>query len=356
MRSVVLRQGRLVVRDDVADPQPGPGQVLVDVKACGICGSDLHFVEHGATMIELGARMEGRPDLGSTPLDLDDDVFMGHEFCGEVVEVGPDPGGSGADPGAPGPGPGTIVTSMPVMITPAGMEALAYTNVLPCGYSERMLLSSALVLEVPNGLDPRHAALTEPMAVGLHAVNRAGLAPGDGALVLGCGPVGLAVIAALGLRGVEPIVAADLSAARRLLASTMGAHEVVDPTVEPAFDAWARTGGGRPLVVFEAIGVPGILDEVLRVAPSQSRVVIVGVCMQPDTITPFYGIGKELNLQFVLGYDPMEFEASLRSIAEGDIDVSPMITGEVPLEEVPDAFTQLARPDEHCKILVVPGA
>ena len=219
-----------------------------------------------------------------------------------------------------------------------------------------MLLSSLLLLEVPNGLDPRHAALTEPMAVGLHAVNKSAIAPGDGALVLGCGPVGLAVIAALHLRGVEPIVASDFSATRRALAATMGAHEVVDPAVEPSFDAWARSGGGRPLVVFEAIGVPGIIDEVLRLAPVQSRVVIVGVCMQPDAITPFYGVGKELSLQFVLGYDPLEFEASLRSIAEGQIDVTPMITGEVGIADVPDAFARLAHPDEHCKILVIPNS
>ena len=240
------------------------------------------------------------------------------------------------------------------MVTPTGIQDLAYTNLFPCGYSERMLLSSLLVLEVPNGLDPRHAALTEPMAVGLHAVNKSAIGPGDGALVLGCGPVGIAVIAALRLRGVEPIVASDFSATRRALAARMGAQEVVDPAQEPSFEAWARRGGGRSPVVFEAIGVPGIIDEVLRLAPAQSRVVIVGVCMQPDAITPFYGIGKELNLQFVLGYDPLEFETSLRAIAEGRIDVTPMITDEVGIAGIPDAFARLAHPDEHCKILVVP--
>ena len=80
---------------------------------------------------------------------------------------------------------------------------------------------------------------------------------------------------------------------------------------------------------------------------------VVGVCMQPDTVRPFFGISKELSLQFVLGYDPMEFEASLRSIAEGEIDVAPLITGEVDLDGA-GAFRELADPERHCKVLVVP--
>jgi threonine dehydrogenase-like Zn-dependent dehydrogenase len=345
MKAAVLRAGAVVVRDDVAEPVPAFGQVLVQVRACGICGSDLHFVTHGATMLELGAQMAGRPDLGGAELDLGRDVFMGHEFAAEVLDVGPD---------TDGPPPGTLVTSMPVMLTPTGLQDLVYTNELPCGYSERMLLSAPMLLPVPNGLDPRHAALTEPMAVGIHAVNRSGIAGGDGALVLGCGPVGLAVVAALRARGVGPIVAADFSPARRAVAVTMGADEAVDPAAEPAFEAWARVGGAQPVVVFEAIGVPGIIDEALRLAPTGARIVVVGVCMGRDTITPFYGIGKELSLQFVLGYDPMEFAESLRAIAEGEVDVAPLITGEVGLDAVPDAFAQLAHPDRHCKILVVP--
>ena len=172
--------------------------------------------------------------------------------------------------------------------------------------------------------------------------------------MLGCGPVGLAVIAALSLKGVAPIVAADFSPARRALAATMGAHEVVDPHQETPWDAWDRAGKGRTLVVFEAIGVPGIINDILRAAPSGSRIVVVGVCMENDTINPFFGISKELNVQFVLGYDPMEFAQSLRSIAEGEVTVAPMITAEVGLEDVPWAFDALADPDEHCKIMVTP--
>jgi threonine dehydrogenase-like Zn-dependent dehydrogenase len=335
-----------LVRDDLPDPKPEFGQVLVQVKACGICGSDLHFKKHGGEMLALGSQMGGVPAIADAMRpDVDRDVFMGHEFAAEVLESGPD---------TAGPAAGTIVTSIPIMLSMTGFRDLAYSNELPSGYGERMLLSVPMLVEVPNGLDPRHAALTEPMAVGLHAVNRSGIKPGEGALVLGCGPVGLAVIAALKLLDIEPIVASDYSPARRVLALTMGAHEAVDPAAEPAFDAWARIGGAKSLHVFEAIGVPGIINEAMRAAPPQTRITVVGVCMQPDAITPFFGIAKELRVQFVLGYDPTEFSGSLRSIAEGDIDVAPMITGEVGLDGVPGAFEALGNPDQHCKILVVP--
>jgi len=346
VKSTVLRDGAVIVRDDVPEPKPDFGQVLVQVRACGICGSDLHFAKHGGDMIGHMDDMKGMPELGLKRPDLTRDVFMGHEFSAEVLDYGPD---------TVGPTVGSIVTSIPVMLSTTGVTDLAYGNDLPGGYSERMLLSAPMLVEVPNGLDPRLAALTEPMAVGLHAVNKSELAHGQGAVVLGCGPVGLAVIAALKLRGCEPIVAADYSPRRRALALEMGAHVVVDPAAEPAFDAWAREGRGGAPVVFEAVGVPGLIESVMRDAPLGSRVVIVGVCMQPDSITPFFGIAKELNLQFVLGYDPMEFAGSLRSIAEGEIDVAPMVTGEVGIDEVPAAFDALGNPEAHCKILVVPS-
>jgi threonine dehydrogenase-like Zn-dependent dehydrogenase len=296
-------------------------------------------------MLALGEQMEGTPDLGGPAVDLDRDVFMGHEFSAEVLELGPD---------TVGPAPGTVVTSLPILITSTGMRPIVYSNDVAAGYGEEMLLSTPLMVEVPNGLEPRHAALTEPMAVGVHAVSRSSIAPGEGAVVLGCGPVGLAVVAALRLKGIDHIVAADLSAARRATAARLGAHEVVDPRDETAFAAWGRTGGIRTLVVFEAIGVPGILNEILRCSPMFSRVVVVGVCMQPDTVVPFFAIGKELNLQFVLGYDPLEFNATLRHIADGEIPVAPLITGEVDLDGIGGAFEALADPEEHVKILVVP--
>ncbi len=346
MRAVALKSGQIYVKEDAPDPTPGFGDVLVQVKACGICGSDLHFAKHGAQMLALGKEMGGLSIMSEGPdLDLDQDVYMGHEFSAEVLDVGPD---------TVAPAAGTIVTSIPILFGPTGVKPIVYSNDVAGGYGERMLLSAPMITEVPNGLDFRHAALTEPMAVGLHAVNKSRIKPGEGALVLGCGPVGLAVIGALKLKGIDTIVATDFSPTRRSLATTMGATEVVDPASEPAFEAWHRAGKSKPLVVFEAIGVPGIIDSVLKDAPHSTRLVVVGVCMESDRINPFFGISKELNVQFCLGYDPMEFTDTLRAIAEGELPVAPLITGEVDLDGVAGAFEALGNPDEHCKILVTP--
>lgn len=339
MRASVLRDGRMVLRDDVAEPVPETGQVLVGVKACGICGSDLHFAKHGDRMVKLTKEMSGMPIEGGLPVDLTDDVFMGHEFSAEVLEAGPD---------TDAPAPGTMVTSLPVLLSPRGFEPIMSSNTVIGGYAERMLLSAPLLLTIPNGLDPRHASLTEPIAVGLHAVNKSSIQPGDVALVIGSGPIGLAIIAALRLRGVETIVAADYSPKRRELAATMGAHQTVDPAVGSPFD------DVKPSVVFEAVGVPGIINDVMRRAPMGTRLVVAGVCMEDDTVVPLFGIAKEISVQFVYSYDAAEFAESLRAIADGEIDVAPLITGEVGLDGVGAAFDDLANPDAHCKILVTP--
>ncbi|TDK86237.1 alcohol dehydrogenase [Mycobacterium paragordonae] len=337
MRASVLRNGRMVYRDDVPDPVPGPGQVLVAVRCCGICGSDLHFAAHGADVVSLSNQLaRGR---GGMDIDLNQDVFMGHEFSAEVLEAGPD---TETHP------PGTLVTSLPVVLSDKGVEPIVFSNTTLGGYAERMLLSAPLLLPISNGLDPRHAALAEPMAVGLHAVNKSKIEAGETALVIGCGPIGIAIIAALRVRGVETIVASDFSPKRRELAAKMGAHQTMDPAQASPFDTV------KARVVFEAVGVPGIIDDIMQRARNGTRLVIAGVCMQPDTVHPFFGIAKEINLQFVNAYTPEEFAESLRAIAEGRIDVAPMITGEVDLAGVGAAFDDLADPERHCKILVTP--
>jgi threonine dehydrogenase-like Zn-dependent dehydrogenase len=358
MRAAVMRNRKLVV-DDIPTPVPGPGEALVKTVACGICGSDLHALKHAEKLVE-GARRSGGPFI----MDLKRDIVMGHEFCAEVVDYGPQTQRRCK--------PGARVCAMPVLIRPGGAETVGYSNDHPGGYGEYMRLTEKLLLEVPNGLPTERAALTEPLAVGYHAVVKARLEQDDAPLVIGCGPVGLAVIAALKLKGVHPIVAADFSPRRRALAQEMGADVVVDPRDKSPYESWRELAVykdparapqlppwmpgpvRRPAVIFECVGVPGVIEAIMAAAPPHARMVIVGVCMERDHIEPLFGINKELNLQFVLGYTGEEFAATLHNLAEGKVNGDPLVTGKVGVEGVAQAFEDLASPERHAKILVEP--
>jgi threonine dehydrogenase-like Zn-dependent dehydrogenase len=358
MRAAVMRNRRLVI-DDLRAPEPGPGEVLVKTLACGICGSDLHALKHGDRLVEVTRRSGGAFNF-----DLARDVVMGHEFCAEIVDYGPDTTRHLR--------PGTRVCSLPVIIGAAGIQTVGYSNDAPGGYGEYMRLMEPLLMEVPGGLSAQHAALTEPMAVGLHAVEKARLEGHDVPLVIGCGPVGLAVIAALRLKGARPIVAADFSPRRRELAIAMGADEVVDPAVNAPFQRWQDVAAWsnpadappalpwipgpplRPAVIFECVGVPGVIDQIMTSAPPNARIVVVGVCMERDHFEPMFGINKELSVQFVLAYTPEEFALTMYHIADGKIPADTLITGVVGIEQVPQAFDDLASPETHAKIIVEP--
>jgi threonine dehydrogenase-like Zn-dependent dehydrogenase len=337
MKAAVFRGGDIVV-GDIPEPKPQAGQVLVKTLTCGICGSDLHAAQHAPRMVEMSRRVSGR-----IPMDLSRDVVFGHEFCCEVLDYGP-----GTERRLP---TGTRAVSIPVMPLGETRTTIGYSNDYPGGYAERMVLAAPLLLEVPNGLPAEHAALTEPLAVGIHAVEKAALSKDDVALVVGCGPVGLAAIVGLNLKGVRPIIAADFSPKRRELAAKMGADIVIDPATESPY---AKLPVGRRAVIFECVGVPGLLQGIFEAAPRDARVVVAGVCMETDRIEPFFGIVKELSLQFVLGYTPEEFALCLRLLADGRVDAQALITGKVGLAGVKGAFTELANPERHTKILVEP--
>jgi threonine dehydrogenase-like Zn-dependent dehydrogenase len=354
MRAAVTHRNRLEVRDR-PEPVPGAGQVLVRTLACGICGSDLHALRDVGRFAELSRRSGA-----STTLDRDSEIVFGHEYCAEVVEHGP--GTAGTIP------TGTPVCSIPILLDQTGPEPLGYSERYPGGLAELMVLQEAFLQPVPDGLDPVHAALTEPLAVGEHAVAVSGAGPGDVCLVLGCGPVGLAVVAALRARGLGPVLAADFSPRRRRLAELMGADEVTDPARTSPHERWSDLGvpgsmteriGAQLLgietpdaVVFEAVGVPGILQAIIDGAPARSRVVVVGVCMETDAIEPFVAVTKELELRFAFGYSAPEFTATLARLGRGEIPTAELVTSVVALDGVAEAFEALARPDEHGKIVV----
>jgi threonine dehydrogenase-like Zn-dependent dehydrogenase len=358
MRAAIFRNGEIVV-DALAEPRPEAGQVLVKTLACGICGSDLHARKHAHRMVEMVRHLPGRK-----PMDLARDVVFGHEFCCEILDYGPATQRKLKT--------GSRVCSLPALLTAEGVQGIGYSNDNIGGYAERMLLSEALLLEVPNGLAAEHAALTEPLAVGVHAVAKANAQGCEVPLVIGCGPVGLAVIAALKIKGLRPIIAADYSPARRAIAEKLGADIVVDPARAQPYATWAEHAAMspeeeaarpplqamlpalKPALIFECVGIPGLLQQVFEGAPRAARIVVVGVCMETDRSEPMLGIMKELSVQYVLGYTPEEFAYSLHLIAEGQVDAASLVTATVGIDGVAQAFADLASPERHTKIIVEP--
>lgn len=352
---------------------------MLHVHACGICGSDLHAKDHSDELADVLEEV-GYQDCirRNTP------TVMGHEFAGVVAERGPKV--------ARGFKAGMRVVSFPMVRAHGGVQLTGLSPLAPGGYAERVLVEASMTFAVPNGLDMDVAALTEPMAVALHAVRRSEISKRDTGVVIGCGPVGLAVICQLKALGVETIVASDFSPARRALAERCGADIVVDPKVDSPYDraigkgmitgfsglgelaigsmeklrrlpgweylyraadALGAAGPKRP-VIFECVGVPGMIDSVVAAAPLNTRVIVVGVCMNIDQIRPAMAIGKEIDMRFVFGYTPLEFRDSLHMLANGKLDAGALITGKVGLSGVATAFEALKDPETHAKIIIDP--
>jgi threonine dehydrogenase-like Zn-dependent dehydrogenase len=381
VKAVVCQNAELRV-DERPAPDPGKGQVRIEVARCGICGSDLH-ARHGADQwADLAVRMGYDRFARSTQ-----EIVFGHEFCGTVAEYGPKT--------RRGVATGEHVVALPLLRAAdgGGVDALGLSVHAPGAYAEELLVQEAMMLPVPNGLAPDIAAMTEPMAVAWHAVQKGEVGKGQVAVVIGCGPIGLSVILLRKAKGVRTVVASDYAPGRRELARRCGADIVIDPAVESPFEAadakghindapaafelavgaveklsmlpvgwwhlWRladRLGAATPKhpVIFECVGVPGVIDSLLAGAPLFSRVVVVGVCVGTDQITPAMAINKEIDVRFVLGYTPLEFRDTLHMLAEGKVDPSPLLTGTVGLDGVEAAFTALGDPEAHAKILIDP--
>jgi threonine dehydrogenase-like Zn-dependent dehydrogenase len=311
-------------------------------------------------------------------------IVFGHEFSGEVVEHGPGCRRTSAE--------GTPVVAVPLLRGETGVDTLGLSVHAPGAYAEQLLVEESLMEPVPNGLPSDVAALTEPMAVAWHAVRRGEVGKKTVAIVVGCGPVGLGVILMLKAQGVRTVVASDFSPGRRALAKTCGADVVIDPAQGDAYTVAGKDGhlndipsalelavgtreklerlpfgwwhawrlgealGAAPKhpVIFECVGVPGVIQSIIDGAPLFSRVVVVGVCVGTDQITPAMAINKEIDLRFVVGYTPLEFRDTLHMLADGKVDPRPLMTGTVGLEGVAAAFDALGDPETHAKILVDP--
>ena len=328
---------------ELPDPRPGPGQALIRVKACGVCGSDLHATTPEGDLARRGA-------------------VLGHEVTGEIVEIGPDPVGDWAA--------GDRVYVIPIGSCgrcphcrldrpeecPDQLTFGALGSDEPDGaYAEYLTVSLSDLLAVPPGLSMDVAALCEPLATGLLCVRQAQLEIGDRVLILGAGPIGLAATIWARFFGARRVVVSERIEHRRELAVRLGATDTVDAgSGTEVAGQFTELTGAEPDAVIEAVGRPGMLNAAIAAVRPQGTVVTGGVCMEPDSFDHLLAYSKEPVIRTARVYTKAENQFILEMMAAGRIDPAPMISHRIGLEDLPAAFEALRTPTDQCKVMVMP--
>lgn len=328
---------------EVPDPVPAKGQVLVRTCACGLCASDVHFMDSGPKLVSRSQEYGGP----YANVDLSRPFVPGHEYVGEIIDYAP---GSARKLKI-----GTRVTSVPVITHDNKHSIIGYSGDFPGGFGEYMLLDENKLMEIPTALDDDRAAMIEPLAVGLEHARAGEPSKSDIALVIGCGAIGLGVIAGLKLAGIAPIIAADFDAGRREIALKMGADIALDPRETSPYAPIPTLGMRRATIVYECVGVPGLLDQMMRSVGFGAKIVMGGFCLEPEHIFVPCGQMKRLKVHFACGEEQQDLDLALRSIADGSIDVMPWLSGpRIGLRGVSDALERMKSPTAPVRTVVDP--
>jgi (R,R)-butanediol dehydrogenase/meso-butanediol dehydrogenase/diacetyl reductase len=318
--------------ESLPDPTPGEGQVVVKVGRCGICGSDLHMTEDAAFGCKHG------------------DV-LGHEFAGEIVALGS---------GAEGLKTGDLVSVIPLKSC-GHCEHCRKGEVQWCesfglqggGYAEYALTRPNQCVKLPAGVSLADGAIIEPLAVALHGVNLSGLRKGDKVLVLGAGPIGLAVAFWVHRMGAAKVAVQDVAEFQKSRALEMGADVFVVDPADPIGSA-ERALGGKADVVFECVGVPGLIAQGVEQVRPRGTILLLGLCTRPDTFNSFAMLSKEVRLITSAFFTVPEYRASLDALAEGAIEPRLLITDTISLADAPGVFESLKHRTRQCKVLIAP--
>lgn len=333
-----LEVGKPLCITEVAKPSADPGGLVFKVKACGICASDLHAVE--------------------VPGLLQPGNVLGHEYCGEVVEVGR---------GVEGWNVGDRLIALPGK--PCGICAACQTNrssectqiimqgfdlQMPGAYAEYSTCVASLATKIPDDLSDIDAATIEPLAVGLGAWRSADVAPGASVLIVGAGIIGLATAKWARFFGAGEVGVSEMVPARIARARNAGVDVVIDAAqcADPVIE-YERQTGRRPSVIFECVGRP-MIDRLIKMAPPNAHLVLVGTGMQAENFTVMSAALKRLRMTFPLAYDSGDFPFVQRMLAAGRISADGLVTATVSLDETPAMFEKLGKPNDHCKVLITP--
>ncbi|MBO9575046.1 MAG: alcohol dehydrogenase catalytic domain-containing protein [Sphingobium sp.] len=335
MRAAVM-QGlhKPLALETLPDPTPGEDQIVVKVGRCGICGSDLHMTEDAGYGMKAG------------------DV-LGHEFAGEVVALGK---------GVEGVKAGDLVSVIP--LASCGQCAACKAGELAwCeqfglqggGYAEYAVTRPNQCVILPRSVSLEDGAIVEPLAVALHGVSLSGIKPGDKVLVLGAGPIGLAVAFWARRAGATKVVMQDVAPHQRERALEMGATDFIVDREDPV-GASTRALGGLADIVFECVGVPGLIAQAVGQVRGRGTIVLLGLCNQPDTLNTFAMLSKEIRLITSAFFTRGEYETALDALDRGATEPRALVTQTVSLAETPDMFESLKHRTHQCKVMIAPGA
>jgi L-iditol 2-dehydrogenase len=325
-------EGKPIAIESIADPQPGPGDLLIRVDRCGICGTDLAMTKGG--MWDFGSNAQ-----------------FGHEYAGEVVAVGKE---------AEGWSVGDRIAVLPSVACGQCSQCRAHGNAVLCqampdgamvGFAELARVPAKVAVRLPSVLSMADGAIIEPMAISLYGVKLAAIQPGDRVLVLGAGVVALYAIYWARRLGAGRIVAMSRSPRRRDPVLEMGADAFVpygDNEVGEVIEAL----GGAPDFVLECVGAEGMLGKaVTHVAPF-GKIVSLGFCTAPDPIIPGVASYKCAAMQFAVGYSMKEFLYIADQMDKGHVDPKGIITNTIPLADLPAMMATLRGPNEETKVHV----
>jgi 2-desacetyl-2-hydroxyethyl bacteriochlorophyllide A dehydrogenase len=335
MKAAFLKTGGRFEISECPVPEPGPGEVVVRVAYCGICGSDLHLVDAG--MLPPGC-------------------IIGHELSGRIEAVGG---------GVEGWGEGDPVVVMPIdpcfscvpckkgntQLCGEGLKRSYGLGRLPGGFAEYMLVKPSMLFRIPDGLDMKTAALNEPWAVAMHGVNM--LDPNGESLVLvmGAGPIGLLSVYALRKAGVKDIYVSEPDGFRAEKAAATGAAEVIDPGKTNPATVLHKNAGRAPDVILDCAGTKSSTQDAAAMVGARGKVLVLGVNMGSISIMPLICFAKEIEFKFSFGYTSREFGESIELLASGAVAPDVVISDVMPLIDIGEAFKFLNGPG-HSKILI----
>lgn len=335
MKAPVFRGvGKPLSIETIPDPTPGPGELVLRIGRCGICGSDLHWTSGNGTTYPDGS-------------------VIGHEFAGEVVAVGR---------GVEHRFEGDRVTALAIHSCGQCAKCLS-GNPMWCerrqptaagGGGQYAIVKGHTSIRLPNCLSLADGALVEPLAGALHAVKLSGLSAGARVLVLGGGPVGIATCFWAHRLGATRVIISSRSSRNERQALAVGANRLM--TIDTLSDQLDAALGGPPDIVFECVGAPGVLARAIDLVRPQGVVMVAGVCLLPDTFHPYQIFSKEIRIQGSLGFNLQEFQTAIDVLDRGAVEPRTMITKTVSLAELPDAFEALRNPTNQCKVMIDPWA